>query len=98
MRLVGSEKLMGLSRKHADAQPAIERWVKIVKDAEWRNHADLKKDFLSADFVGNNRYVFNIKGNNYRLVVAIVFIRGNVFVRFAGTHKEYDRIKDIQNI
>ena len=98
MRINGSEKLIELCRRHADARPAIERWVKIVKEATWKNHADLKKDFLSADFVGNDRYVFNIKGNNYRLVVAIVFIRGNIFIRFAGTHKEYDKIKDIQNI
>lgn len=98
MRLTGSEKLIELCRKHADAAPAIERWKSIVKKAQWKNHADLKTDFLSADFVGNDRYVFNIKGNNYRLVVAVVFIRGNVFIRFAGTHKEYDKIKDIKNI
>lgn len=98
MRLLGSEKLTELCRKHADAKPAIERWVEIVKNAQWKNHADLKKDFLSADFVGHDRYIFNIKGNNYRLVVAVVFVKGNLFIRFAGTHKEYDRIKDIQNI
>ena len=98
MRLLGSEKLMELCRKHADARTAIERWVSIVRKAQWNNHADLKKDFLSADFVGNDRYVFNIKGNNYRLIVAVVFIRGNIFIRFAGTHKEYDKIKDIKNI
>ena len=52
MRLTGSEKLIELCRKHADAAPAIERWKNIVKKAQWKNHADLKKDFLSADFVG----------------------------------------------
>lgn len=98
MRLTGSEKLDALCRRHADAKPAIEKWVKAVKAAQWKSHADLKNDFLSADFVGNDRYVFNIKGNKYRLVVAVVFIRGNMFIRFAGTHAEYDKIKDIQNI
>ena len=98
MRLTGSEKLIELCRKHVDAKTAIERWKEIVKNAQWKNHADLKKEFSSADFVGNERYVFNIKGNNYRLVVVVVFIRGNVFIRFAGTHKEYDKIKNIQNI
>lgn len=98
MRITGSEKLEALCRKHADAKPAIEKWVQEVRSAQWKNHADLKNDFLSADFVGNDRYVFNIKGNRYRLVIAVVFVRGNVFIRFAGTHSEYDRIKNIQNI
>ncbi len=60
--------------------------------------ADLKADFPSADFVGNNRYVFNIKGNNYRTVVLVVFFAGTVAIRFVGTHGEYDKIKDIKNI
>ena len=64
MRLTGSEKLETLCRKHADARPAIERWVEIMRTAQWQNHAEMKNDFLSADFVGNDRYVFNIKGTN----------------------------------
>ncbi len=55
-------------------------------------------DIPSADFVGNNRYVFNIKGNNYRTVVLVVFFAGTVAIRFIGTHYEYDKIKDIKNI
>jgi mRNA interferase HigB len=58
----------------------------------------LKADFPSADFVGNNRYVFNIKGNNYRTVVLVVFFARTVAIRFIGTHGEYDKIKDIKNI
>lgn len=85
-------------KKHADAKDAIERWVEFVLNADWRNHAELKNDYLSADFVGNNRYVFNIKGNNYRLVVMVVFFAGSVDIRFVGTHSEYDRIKDIKTI
>ena len=98
MRLTGSEKLDNLCRKYGDARPAIERWVEIMTSAKWQNHAELKNDFLSADFVGNDRYVFNIKGNKYRLVVVVVFAFGRANIRFAGTHKEYDRIKDIKNI
>lgn len=98
MRLTGSEKLETLCRKHADARPAIERWVEIMRTAQWQNHAEMKNDFLSADFVGNDRYVFNIKGNKYRLVVVVVFAFGRANIRFAGTHQEYDKIKDIKNI
>ncbi len=50
------------------------------------------------DSVGNKRYVFNIKGNNYRVVVLILFVTGRVYIRFIGTHAEYDKIKDIKNI
>ena len=87
---------------------ALERWSGKLADAEWKSHADLKADFPSADFVGNNRYVFNIKGNNYRTVVLVVFFAGTVAIRFIGTHSEYDKfigthseydkIKDIKNI
>lgn len=85
-------------KKHADAKDAIEKWANFVSDANWKNHSELKNDYLSADFVGNNRYVFNIKGNNYRLVVMVVFFAGSADIRFVGTHSEYDRIKDIKNI
>jgi len=54
--------------------------------------------FNNVDYVGNDRYVFNIKGNHYRLVVVIRFLKGRVFIRFVGTHAEYDKIQDIQNI
>lgn len=85
-------------KKHVDAKPALSKWVEFVESADWKNHADLKNDFLSADYVGNNRYVFNIKGNNYRMVIMVVFFAGSVDIRFVGTHKEYDKIKDIKNI
>lgn len=58
------------------------------------NHNDLKNDYLSADYVGNNRYVFNIRGNKYRLIVLVVFFAGNVDIRFVGTHADYDSIDE----
>lgn len=98
MKILFPERIEEFSRKHADAKEALERWSGILADAEWKTHADLKADFPSADFVGNNRYVFNIKGNNYRTVVLVVFFAGTVAIRFVGTHGEYDKIKDIKNI
>ena len=74
-----------------------EKWVEKIEAANWKNHNELKKDFLSADYVGNNRYVFNIRGNNYRLVSVVDFFAGTMVIRFIGTHNDYDRI-DAKNI
>jgi mRNA interferase HigB len=97
MIITGSEILENFCKKHNDALNAVAKWVGDVSLAEWKNHNELKNSCSSADYVGNNRYVFNIRGNNYRLVVTIVFFAGTVNIRFAGTHDEYDRI-DVKNI
>jgi len=78
--------------EHPDAKTALEEWYTKVIDAEWQCYADIKKTFNSVDSIGNQRYVFNIKGNNYRLVVVIKFTVHFVYVRFIGTHAEYERI------
>ena len=75
-----------------DAKVALQRWYDTVQRAEWHNFADIKEDFPSTDFVGNQHYVFNIRGNRYRLVVVIKFTISRVFIRFVGTHIEYDKI------
>ncbi len=63
-----------------------------VKAADWQNHADLKTMFLSADYIANERYVFNIKGNHYRVVARIRFSSRTAFIKFIGAHKSYDSI------
>lgn len=75
-----------------DSRVALERWYDIAQRAEWHNFADIRCDFPSTDYVGNQHYVFNIRGNNYRLVVVIKFTIGRIFIRFIGTHEEYDKI------
>ena len=85
-------------KKHSDTIDVLSKWVIDVSNAKWTNYHDLKADFPSADYVGNKRYVLNIKGNHYRLVIVVVFIAEIVEIRFIGTHAEYDKIKDIQNI
>ena len=92
MKIINSELLNDFVRKHADARNAIEKWVAMVEASEWKSHNELKADFLSADYVGNSRYVFNIRGNNYRIVAVVVFFAGRMVIRFVGTHGEYDRI------
>uniref|UniRef100_UPI00359C2D66 type II toxin-antitoxin system HigB family toxin n=1 Tax=Bacteroides eggerthii TaxID=28111 RepID=UPI00359C2D66 len=94
MNITGSEKLEKFCRRHSDAQSALEKWVNEVERASWKSHNDLKNDYLSADYVGNNRYVFNIRGNKYRLIVMVVLFAGNVDIRFVGTHSEYDAIDE----
>ena len=74
------------------SEVALERWYEIVEAAQWQNFAEMKADFGSVDAVGNQHYVFNIRGNKYRLVVVVKFVMGYVFVRFVGTHEEYDQI------
>ena len=98
MKILYPEKINDFIQIHPDSKPALERWSTILKAAKWRHLADLKQDFPSADYVGNNRYVFNIKGNRYRTVVMIVFFADTAAIRFVETHKEYDRIKDIKTI
>ena len=98
MKIVYPEKIDDFAESHPEVKPALERWCAIIKAATWKHHAVLKQDFPSADYVGNNRYVFNIKGNNYRFVVLVVFFSGTIAIRFIGTHREYDKIKDITKI
>lgn len=94
MRIVSHKKLKEFyeTSGRKDTRIALERWYNIVENAEWKDLNDIKIDFPSVDYVGNQHYVFNIRGNNYRLVVVIKFMMGYVFVRFIGTHKEYDKI------
>ena len=75
-----------------DSQVALERWYQEALSAEWKNFSDIKADFPATDYTGNQHYVFNIKGNKYRLVVVIKFTMGYIFIRFVGTHEEYDKI------
>jgi mRNA interferase HigB len=78
--------------KHAITKNVLQTWIDIVEAAEWKNHNDLKQTFPSADYVGNARYVFNFKGNGYRIVAVVTFVMGFLSIRFVGTHAEYDKI------
>lgn len=98
MRVISKSTLKEFYQKHADAKLPIEMWYAIVSESEWNNLADIKATFNSVDFVGNDRYVFNIKGNRYRIVAMIFFVPRIVYIRFVGTHAEYDKISGIENI
>jgi mRNA interferase HigB len=78
--------------RHADANDALNSWYDTVLAQDWSNLNEMKQTFNSLDYVGNERYVFNIKGNRYRIVAMIFFDIRTVFIRFIGTHAEYDKI------
>lgn len=94
MRIVSHRKLKEFyeAAGNEDSRIALERWYDIAENAEWKNLSDMKADFLSVDYVGNQHYVFNIRGNRYRLVVVVKFTIGYLFIRWVGTHKDYDKI------
>lgn len=94
MRVVSHRKLRDYyeSPGREDSRVALERWYEIASSSEWKNYAEMKNDFGSVDSVGNQHYVFNIKGNKYRLVVVTKFVMGCIIIRFVGTHTEYNEI------
>ncbi|MCE7063467.1 type II toxin-antitoxin system HigB family toxin [Dyadobacter sp. CY343] len=77
---------------YPDSANALNTWFKASEKANWSNFHQLKEDFNSVDAVGNDRYVFNIKGNNYRLIALINFSIRTIYLLFIGTHGEYDKI------
>lgn len=77
---------------HPDAEQPLRAWHAKTKKANWKKPDDTKNDYRNASFVANNRVIFNIKGNKYRLVVAINYQYQIIYVRFIGTHEEYDNI------
>lgn len=98
MKIANKTILTEFSKKHVDIVKPLNKWIDIVEENVFANHNELKAMFPSADYVGGGRYVFNIKGNRYRLVVLVVFVNDRMQIRFCGTHAEYDKITNIQNI
>jgi mRNA interferase HigB len=97
MRIIALATLRGFWMKHPDAEAPLQAWHALASRAEWKTPADIKAAYRNASFTANNRVVFNVKGNDYRLVVAVHYDRGMMFVRFVGTHRQYDKI-DVETI
>lgn len=92
MRIIARSKIIEYYQLHKDAETALEEWFQKVKQAQWTCFADMKKSFNSVDSVGNQHYVFNIRGNNHRLIAVVKFTIQTVFIRFIGTHAESNLI------
>jgi mRNA interferase HigB len=92
VRVFNRSTLTAFADGHADARQAFFAWFADVQQANWRGPDDVKSVYPSASFLAGNRVVFNIKGNKYRLVVAVKYEFFAVYIRFIGTHAEYDKI------
>ena len=77
---------------HRDAEGPLKAWLAEARSAQWNSPHDVKNQYASASILGNKRVVFNIKGNDYRLIVAIAYQMQYVYVKFIGTHAEYDKV------
>ena len=98
MRIFSKSTLRKFWELYPDARPSLEFWYDTVEKTIFKTPNDIIKHFKNADTVGNARIVFNINQNKYRLIVKFEYDRHLAFVRFIGTHKQYDKIADIQNI
>ena len=92
MRIIALGTLRSFWKRHPDAEVPLRAWYALASRADWKRPADIKDAYRNASFVANSRAVFNIKGNDYRLVVAVHYNRGLMFIRFVGTHRDYDAI------
>jgi len=92
MHLVSVPPLLAFVAKHPAAKQSVLSWVDEVKKASWTKPSDVKAQFATASILKSRRVVFNIKGNEYRLIVAIAYRTGFVFVKFIGTHSQYDAV------
>ena len=93
MRVIAVSTLRVFWAKHPQAETPLRSWYADASRAVWKSPADIKAAHRNASFVGNNRVVFNIKGNDYRLIVAVHYNREMMYIRFVGTHKEYDALR-----
>lgn len=92
MRVIAVKTLRDFSVKHPQAKQALLAWHDEASKASWQTPADIKRHFASASFVGNNRVVFNIKGNDFQLIVAMAYKLGVIYIKFVGTRAQYDTV------
>lgn len=92
MRVISVKTLKAFWGKHPDAESPLRAWYTETRRARWGSPQDIKTAYRTASILRNNRVVFNVKGNTYRLVVAVKYEFQIVYIRFVGTHAEYDKI------
>ncbi len=92
MRVIAKKTLRDFWETHSDSEQQLMSWYQETSKAEWTGPKQIKLEYPSASFLADNRVVFNIKGNHYRLIVRINYDYQMVWIRFIGTHAEYDKI------
>ena len=91
-RIIAKRTLREFWKKHADSEQYLKTWYETAKNSNWTSPNQIKQTYINASILKDSRVVFNIKGNSYRLVVKFNFDRQWAFIRFVGTHAEYDKI------
>lgn len=92
MRVISRRVLKEYGDHHAEARGSLNAWYEETKKANWKTSQDIKNEYASASFLEDNRVIFNIKGNSYRLIVHLKYAMGVVMIKWIGTHAEYDKI------
>ncbi|MES2107514.1 MAG: type II toxin-antitoxin system HigB family toxin [Bacteroidota bacterium] len=92
MVIISKAIIRSFVEKHSDSDTPLSNWYELTSNADWKNFNEMQESLNSVDAVGNDRYVFNIKGNSYRLIALVVFKVRTVFILFIGTHSEYDKV------
>jgi mRNA interferase HigB len=92
LRVIAKKILRNFWIKHNDCESQLKSWFHEAQKANWKNPNEIKKEFPSASILQDNKVVFNIKGNSYRLIVKINYDYKVLWIRFIGTHKQYDKI------
>ena len=85
-------------KENPNSKQQLLSWYEVFSKNEFSNSNEIKTVFGTADFVGNNKVIFNICGNHYRLIVKVNYLSKIVYILFVGTHKDYDNLKDIKNL
>ena len=92
MHVISHKKMKEFYERCPEAEKAIQQWYATVCECNWKNYADIKSFYNQTDAIGGQRYVFDVGGNKYRIVTVIQFTIHRIYIRFAGTHDEYDKI------
>jgi mRNA interferase HigB len=92
MRVIAVRNLRDFWEQHPGAKGSLEAWIDEVKHAQWESAHDIKARYPRASILGNKRIVFDIKGNDYRLIVSVAYRHGAVYIKFIGTHADYDKV------
>ncbi len=98
MNVVSRHTLLKYEKEYPNAGEALRTWYHVVKQAKWERFEDLRTYYPRTDYIGNDRYVFDLKGNSYRLIVIIRFNSQVVYIRWFGTHAKYDKLKDASTV
>lgn len=92
MVIISQKAIHEFATKYPLSADPLNRWSKIASQANWRNFLEVKESFNATDYLGNDRYIFDIEGNKYRLVAMIHFDIRTLYIRFIGTHAQYNEL------